>query len=278
MSKIVVCSDQHLGYVNSRANDVRNFLDHLANRSDIETLVVLGDLVDMWRRDVSGLFLEYSDFIDKFLKIKKAGIKIFMVAGNHDYHLLRLQAPSYQFEFCEDLVLPSGIEGLTYVFKHGWEFDFAQQPLIMEALCHNMSDEAGDARSRIYITLMILKDHISDLINFHGGNEGYVKHLMTPPETRLKNYLTSVEAKACASCDNNEILIFGHTHRPFVSDDKRVINTGSWISEPQSNYIFNTFAELDGDHISLMHFIDKNTPPEDITSKQTYACPPKNKI
>ena len=278
MPKVVVCSDQHLGYVNSKDHDFGNFLDYITKRNDTKTLVVLGDLVDMWRRDVSGLFLEYSGFIEKFLKIRKAGIKIFMVAGNHDYHLLRLQSPSYQFEFCQDLVLPSGIGGLTYVFKHGWEFDFAQQPLLMEALCHNMSDEAGDARSRIYNSLMILKDHISDLVNFHGGNEGYVKHLMTPPEERLKQYLTSVEAKACSSHDNNEILVFGHTHRPFVSDDKRVINTGSWICEPQSNYIFNTFAELDGDQISLMHFVDDNTPPEDITSKQTFPCPDKSKI
>jgi len=278
MSKVIVCSDQHLGYVNSKAEDFSKFLDYIANRTDIETLVILGDLVDMWRRDVSGLFLEYSGFIDRFLKIRKTGIKIYIISGNHDYHLLRLQAPSYQFEFSRDLVLPSGKEGLTYVFKHGWEFDFAQQPLLMEALCHNMSDEAGDARSRIYNSLMILKDHISDLVNFHGGNEGYVKHLMTPPETRLKPYLTSVEANACASRGDNEILIFGHTHRPFVSDDKRVINTGSWICEPQSNYVFNTFAELDGEQIRLMHFVDENTSPEDITSKETYPCPAKDKI
>src|SRR5215472_2303736 len=115
MSKVIVCSDQHLGYVNSKAEDFKNFLGYVANRNDIETLVILGDLVDMWRRDVSGLFLEYSGFIDRFLKIRKAGIKIYIISGNHDYHLLRLQAPSYQFEFRQDLALPSGKEGRTYV-------------------------------------------------------------------------------------------------------------------------------------------------------------------
>jgi hypothetical protein len=122
--------------------------------------------------------------------------------------------------------------------------------------------------------VMILKDHISDPIKFHVGSEAYVNHLMTPPETRLKMYLTSVEAKACSSRNDNEILIFGHTHRPFVS----VINTGSWICEPQSDYVFNTFVELDGDHIEVLHFVDENTPPEDITGKHTFPCPPKNSI
>ena len=47
-------------------------------------------------------------------------------------------------------------------------------------------------------------------------------------------------------------------HRPFVSDDKRVVNTGSWVSEPQTNYKF-TAVELDGDQIILFCFFDGNT-------------------
>jgi UDP-2,3-diacylglucosamine pyrophosphatase LpxH len=274
MKKIVVSSDQHLGYTNSKADDFRRFLDHVARRNDIEALVVLGDLVDMWRRDVSGLFLEYKDVADRLSNLTNSGINIYVIAGNHDYHLLRLQDPGYQFKFYNDLTLNSSKEGLKYIFKHGWEFDLAQQPLVMEALCHNLSDEAGTARSRVYNFLMILKDHLSDLFNFHGGAEDYIKHLTEPPETRLKPYLTDVEAKACRSVNDNEILIFGHTHRPFVSNDKRVVNAGSWVSEPQTNYKFNTFVELDGDQIGLFRFVDGNTA-EDITVDNTIACLPE---
>lgn len=274
MPKVVICSDQHLGYTNSKADDFRKFLDQVGNRHDVEALVVLGDLVDMWRRDVSGLFLEYSDVVERLSGLKRMGIKIYVIAGNHDYHLLKLLGPSYPFEFCKDLILPSSKEGLQYVFKHGWEFDFAQRPLIMESLCHNMSDQVGDALSRVYNVLMALKEHISDLLSFHGGNEGYVKHLMTPPETRLKSYLTSVEAEACGSVTDNVILVFGHTHRPFVSPDKKVVNTGSWVNEPQTSYTFNTYVELEGDRVQLFRFRDGNTP-EDITEKNTIPCPQK---
>jgi UDP-2,3-diacylglucosamine pyrophosphatase LpxH len=162
LKKIVVSSDQHLGYTNSRADDFRRFLDHVAKRNDIEALVVLGDLVYMWRRDVSGLFLEYKDVADRLSNLTNSGIKICVVAGNHDYHLLRLQDPGYKFQFHKELSLNSS-KGLKYIFKHGWEFDLAQQPLVMEALCHNLSDEAGTEKTRIYNFLMILKDHLSDL-------------------------------------------------------------------------------------------------------------------
>jgi UDP-2,3-diacylglucosamine pyrophosphatase LpxH len=272
LKKVVVCSDQHLGYTNSQADEFRSFLDYVAKRNDIGALIVLGDLVDMWRRDVSGLFLEYSDVADRLSTLRRSGISIYIVAGNHDYHLLRLQDPGYHFEFHKDLSLNSSKEGLNYIFKHGWEFDLAQQPPVMEALCHNLSDDAGNARSRVYNFLMILKERLSDLFDFHGGSDEYIRHLMEPAETRLKPYLTDVEGKACRSLNDNEILIFGHTHRPFVSDDKRVVNTGSWVSEPQTNYKFNTFVELDGDQVVLFRFAGGNTA-EDITVENTIPCP-----
>jgi hypothetical protein len=75
-----------------------------------------------------------------------------IVAGNHDYHLLKLQSQDCKFEFYEELFTSNDahtairmkpVENKKYIFKHGWEFDLAQHPLIMEAMCHNMSDAAG---------------------------------------------------------------------------------------------------------------------------------------
>ena len=81
MKKVVVCSDEHLGYSTSQADEFRSFLDYVAKRNDIGALVVLGDLVDMWRRDVSGLFLEYSDVADRLSALRRSGISIYIVAG-----------------------------------------------------------------------------------------------------------------------------------------------------------------------------------------------------
>jgi UDP-2,3-diacylglucosamine pyrophosphatase LpxH len=266
MSKFIATSDQHLGYKNSDSKNFSDFLDYIYKRSDVEAIILLGDLVDMWRRDVSGLFLIFSNVVNKLLDIKSLGKEVYLVAGNHDYHLLQLKAQDYPFEFLSNWTpLPSAEATTTttntkYIFKHGWEFDLAQHPPIMEAMCFNLSDTIGDERTNVYSFLEKAKDSfhdiLKDIINFHGGNDGYVKNLLQPPEQRLGPYLTDVERKARSSLKEGERLIFGHTHRPFVSDDFRVANTGSWVTDAQ---VHNTFVEIDEDELSLWNFKDKST-------------------
>jgi UDP-2,3-diacylglucosamine pyrophosphatase LpxH len=191
MSKIVVTSDQHLGYEHSNVSDFLNFLDFILERNDVQALVLLGDMVDMWRRDASGVFLCFSEIIKKLLDLKYSKkIDIFIVAGNHDYHLLKLGGQDYKFHFYQEL--PSATFSITktsgnkkYTFKHGWEFDLAQHPLVMESMCHNMSDDAGHARSSIYNILQIAKDQfdkgLKEIIGFHNQRNGYVQNLMLSP-------------------------------------------------------------------------------------------------
>ncbi|MDA4130995.1 MAG: metallophosphoesterase, partial [Thaumarchaeota archaeon] len=213
-SKVVVASDQHLGYSNSQVDCFIAFLDSLSRRTDVGTLVVLGDWVDMWRRDVSGLFLEFHVTVQKLLELASR-MKIVVVYGNHDYHELLLQGSSYPFEFQQNYSISSG--GITYKFMHGWEFDYAQQPAVMELLCHNLSNQQGQDRSTFYNYLMGFKNELQELFDFHGGPDGYVNHLMQPPEQRLQPYLGDVEKLAFSSLSEGEKLVFGHTHRPFVS-------------------------------------------------------------
>jgi UDP-2,3-diacylglucosamine pyrophosphatase LpxH len=265
MGKIVVTSDQHLGYEHSNVSEFRDFLGYILTRDDVESLILLGDIIDMWRRDVSGLFLCFSDIIKKLLELRESKkIEIYVIAGNHDFHLLRLIGPDYKFKFYQELstsgtAMTTAMAGdKKYVFKHGWEFDLAQHPLIMEAMCHNMSDSAGHARSSIYNILQIAKDEfgkdLKDIIEFHNKNDGYVQNLMLPPQERLKPYLGDVERKAYTSIEAGQTLIFGHTHRPFISSDNTILNTGSWVSDAEYH---NTFAELDETEMRLYQFEDK---------------------
>ncbi len=249
---IVVASDQHLGYANSNVKEFESFLDGLAGRSDVTDLVILGDFVDMWRRDVSGLFLEYHSIVEKVLALQQK-MRVRCVAGNHDYHLLKLQDHGYPLIF-EPFATIQG-ENFTYVLRHGWEFDLAQQKPVMELLCDNMSDEGGKIRSDFWDALRSLgKDiwgSITDLSDFHGGRDKYIAHLLTPPKERLLPYIGDVEKRALASVGSGEILIFGHTHRPFVNSDKNVANSGSWVSDED---ITNTYVELEGKEIHLMQY------------------------
>ena len=81
VSKFIVTSDQHLGYKNSDSISFRAFLDYICNRSDVDAVILLGDLVDMWRRDVSGLFLTFSNVVNKLLDIKSSGKEVYFIAA-----------------------------------------------------------------------------------------------------------------------------------------------------------------------------------------------------
>lgn len=280
-------SDQHLGYDNSNAADFKNFLTYISGRDDVQSLILLGDTIDMWRRDVSGIFLEFFNIVNQLLILNTTKkVQVFIVAGNHDYHLLKLLRPGYYFRFYEELPDPSlqasaptipsfaanqENGGAKYKFKHGWEFDLAQSPIIMEALCHNMSDEAGHLRSSIYQLLQTTKDYfgreLKEIIDYHSDRGGFIENLLIPPEKRLEPYITDVEKKAYSSVNDGETLVFGHTHRPFVSKDRRLVNTGSWVKDAT---IFNTFVELDGKDVKLFQFRSEGTP-IDITDKQEYS-------
>ena len=82
---------------------------------------------------------------------------------------------------------------------------------------------------------------------------------MTDPKTF---FITDVERAAFEDLHENEILVFGHTHRPFVRQDGRIINTGCWVSDSTNP---NTFAELDDGQVKLFKFLNKNNI-QDITT------------
>ncbi len=147
--KVVITSDHHLGYANSDKAAFNSFLDNLSQESDVTHVVLLGDVVDMWRRDASGVFLEHHDIVAKLLALKAKGVQVFYVAGNHDYHVLDLVNPAYPLTFQKELILTDG--QFNYRFVHGYEFDPEQKEPLMAFLCRVMSDKEGALESNLWV-------------------------------------------------------------------------------------------------------------------------------
>jgi UDP-2,3-diacylglucosamine pyrophosphatase LpxH len=243
--KVIVTSDQHLGYEKSDRNSFSKFLDTLESDLAPTHFVLLGDVVDMWRRDASGVFLESHDILEKILGLT-AKMKVCFVAGNHDYHVLHLvKKPDrlYPITFLPDLVLPDG--NYQYLFKHGWQYDQEQQPPIMEAMCRAMSDETGDIESNIWNILTRESGFLEWLksVANRERRKQQIHNLQRGPEERLTDILLRlVEQNACKDVKTNQVLVFGHTHRPFVNKKENVANTGSWVTDAPADY--NTYVEL----------------------------------
>ncbi len=250
--KTIVVSDIHLGSQSCDKQAFQDFLVTLQDDKGLTDLVILGDFVDMWRRDASGIFLENMDTM-QLLKDLGKKIKLHFVAGNHDYHLLRLRnrAPHYNYPFEFHQVLELEDKGHTYRFMHGYEFEYGKEhelmKIAMETLCHVMSDSEGKEEDEFWSYLIrTLSDlHFSALTKSLEGDSVRIKakSLMSGPEVRLKDKLeeTEKEARAAHSGKDGEIIVFGHTHHPFINAKGNVVNTGSWVKEATPH---NTYVEL----------------------------------
>jgi UDP-2,3-diacylglucosamine pyrophosphatase LpxH len=285
---ILAVSDIHIGCKDSQTNEFKAFLNYVKTK-DVEHFMIVGDFVDMWRRDVSGLFLENYDILQSLKEMENNHVNVHYIVGNHDIHLLKLKNHQYPFEF-KDLV-PLKVDGATFIFKHGYDFEILQRPQICELLCHNFSDKAGDFRSEFWKWITSRPDISKTIeeaikatapitskveLDTESKKAAYFDYLMAPPSKRMPDELVteekiavsaemtlpfrSVEKNAAASVKKGEILVFGHTHRPFVNDDRRLANAGSWMG---NETICNTYIEIDGKDIRLMQF--DGTKGEDIT-------------
>lgn len=252
--KVIVTSDQHLGADNSDKLAFNAFLDKLQEDDQLTDFVLLGDVVDMWRRDASGVFLENQDTIQKIITLRSRGVNVYYIAGNHDYHVLNLQRPTYPFKFLRDLELHEA--GVTYRFVHGYGYDAEQKEHFMALLCRVMSDTAGAFESNLWTEWNHIEGVLSKLYPEFARSElrATIDRLQRTPHERLKNSVDKINAAACKDVKPNEILIFGHTHMPFINKTENVVNSGSWVTDATPH---NTYVEIIKGKPRLYIFGDK---------------------
>jgi UDP-2,3-diacylglucosamine pyrophosphatase LpxH len=276
--KIVVISDTHLGYEKCDRVALNDFLDALEKDHEVTDLVLLGDIVDMWRRDASGVFLESRETMDKILGLTKR-IEVHYVAGNHDYHVLSLKNDKpffrYPIEFQKVLSLPDG--QYTYRFMHGYEFEYKDDLAIMypvmDTLCRVMSDDEGSIESDVWGLFTKTWTDIKFILTtiFHRQEKRHVtetaKRLRESPKSRLADSIQDIDRQAYEEQKKkpDEILVYGHTHRPFINDQENLVNSGSWVTDAD---VHNTYVELKSGKARLFVF-DKGeiTQREEIPNK-----------
>ena len=236
---VTVCvSDVHLGYRHCRREAFLRFLEALAGWREVGRLVLLGDIMDMWRRDMAGVVLESAPVLSRLVALSRR-IRVYYVAGNHDYHLGGLRNFNYPFSFSRKLTLREG--GVVYRFSHGYEFDPSLPRAYFDALCYT-GDGLGELGGRAY-------DGLAWVLKKGQGAKEKVARMLLPPEKRLLSHEEAIHQRALASVGEGEVLVFGHTHRPFVRG--RVANCGSWVADSSHGC---TYVVLDKGRLSLETF------------------------
>jgi UDP-2,3-diacylglucosamine pyrophosphatase LpxH len=204
----------------------------------------------MWHRDAAGVFLENMDTVIALRELKKR-VNVHWIAGNHDYHLLKLKNRAahydYPFEFKETLEL---VDGKTmYRFMHGYEFEYGNETRfirpVLEILCHVMSDSDGVPKDEMWTYLARKMSDLQYAIITERNEKGNLKittgSIEDRPEIRLKNRIEGIEKLAYDEVRDKKdlVLVFGHTHSPFICQGGNLANTGSWVREdgPHNTYI-----------------------------------------
>ena len=265
---IVVVSDVHLGLDESNDKKFTEFLNSL-NFDEIDDFVLLGDIIDIWRRDMTNVVLECFKPLELLTDINDQ-TKMHYIAGNHDLYFLRIKEVLKE-KFPFDVKKSTTIRSIytDFYFTHGYQLEVLCNPhykslktyeKFSEHLCL-AGDDIGNAADALWKMYTSSKSWISKLEKVPEHVDLALKSMFNPPKTRLKgkhNVLSSIDKLAKSNVRHflfgikpEEFLIYGHTHRQYVDMENRVANSGCWGTEDNNEF---TYIEIIDDVPRIMKF------------------------
>ncbi|MBP1909359.1 UDP-2,3-diacylglucosamine diphosphatase [Methanolobus bombayensis] len=244
---IVAVSDVHLGMRGAKEKDFIDFIEYIRHRR-IDHLVLLGDIVDIWRRDFTKAVMECSKSLS-ILNDMLDETEVHYVVGNHDFYLLRMSEvlkDNFPFKVKKHEVIKDINQ--EFFFFHGYQLEVLCNPYYKsmktyEAFSEHMclaGDDAGNAAEMVWEEIQSKRSFWDTLKRFPSEPKSALQSMMEPPEKRIRNYhrhnvIEPIMELAAAKTRHfllnvrpEQYLIYGHTHLAYVDDRNKVANTGSW--------------------------------------------------
>ncbi|WXG41599.1 MAG: metallophosphoesterase [Candidatus Freyarchaeum deiterrae] len=198
--KAVVVSDVHLGYKaysNGKEECDKKkfnaFLIKFLKKHSIEYLILLGDMLEFWRRDNETVIDENRDILEQLLSLTNVEHKIYVV-GNHDFDLevmtwpngsdkddtinkrglnilknMNVKNKKQYFEYIPDEYVLPPINGKNFKFIHGYQLTELGYPILRPlyedlylCLC-SLGEDRGRIASEIWDFFQQLKKKLTDL-------------------------------------------------------------------------------------------------------------------
>lgn len=248
--RTVVLSDLHIGYKHSDSMALGGFVESLiADRPD--RLVLLGDIFDFWRCSDTDLLIKHQSIVERLLQLP-----ISYVHGNHDYSIMKLsrrfpEEPAFEVK----TVLTLRNKNARFILRHGYDLEvFASMEIIgleayetfSEAMCH-AGEVGGTIAGWVWSVVELARGRLGPTAR------SLLRAVVSKPaETRstfekVDQLAKSPSRTILLGMRPDDILVFGHTHRPFR--DPRTINTGSWVMTKDKKE--HTYLEITDDSFEL---------------------------
>lgn len=211
--RTLLISDLHIGYKYSRASDIVDVL----NSVEFDRLILVGDIFDISNMMKRAYWDEHhTAALKKILKIAKRKEVIYVI-GNHDYPLNYLQEYTSKIaglKLCREYVYQSGDK--TILCIHGDQMD-------------NTSRRLQGLGDFLYTFGLWFNQYLNIVRKWFGlpywSISKWAKDIVKTTIAKafnmddcIQKYLDEHQA---------DVLVYGHTHMPFVTDYK--VNTGTFV-------------------------------------------------
>jgi len=220
--ELIVISDTHLGTVGARAQELHRYLKSIQPK----TIVLNGDIVDLWQFSKRHWNKYHTKVIKQLLKFISNGVKVHYIAGNHDEALRRfLNFELEGFKITNKLSLD--LDGKKTWFFHGDVFDVTMQ--------HSrwLTRLGGFG----YDLLILINSTVNKFLTLFGSEKLSFSKTIKNKVKAAVSYINSFETTVVdiAIRNNFDYVVCGHIHQPVIKtielNSKRVVylNSGDWI-------------------------------------------------
>jgi UDP-2,3-diacylglucosamine pyrophosphatase LpxH len=219
---LVVISDVHLGTYGCHSKELLNYLKSIQPK----TLVLNGDIIDIWQFKKSYWPESHMKVIRQILKFVSNGVPVHYLTGNHDEMLRKFDDFHLgSFNIKNKLVLELG-EERAWIF-HGDVFDVTMQ----------YSKWLAKLGAIGYDTLILLNSFVNWVLTLLKREKmSFSKKVKASFKNAVK-FINSFEQTAAelAIDKGYQFVICGHIHQPeirTISTDKgsvTYLNSGDWV-------------------------------------------------
>jgi UDP-2,3-diacylglucosamine pyrophosphatase LpxH len=219
---LVVISDVHLGTFGCHAKELHNYLCSIKPK----TLILNGDIVDIWQFRKSYFPKSHLKVIRKILDFTSKGTQVYYITGNHDEMLRKFSDSKVgNFSIIDKLVLD--LDGEKAWFFHGDVFDSSVHHAKWIAKLGGIG----------YDYLILLNRFINWCLTKMGKEPySFSKKIKSGVKSAVK-FISDFESAAIDLAIENKYnyVVCGHIHEPKILNQttkkgKTVyLNSGDWV-------------------------------------------------
>ena len=223
----VVISDIHLGTYNCQAKQLCDYLDEIQP----DTLILNGDIIDIWSFNKRYFPEHHLKVIHKLLKMATKGTKVYYLLGNHD-EALRRYADFDLGPFCiRNKLLLSINKQKVWIF-HGDVFDLSIKHTKL------LAKLGGKA----YDLLILMNKAVNYFLELMGKEKYSLSKKIKNSIKKAVQFIDDFEETAISHglAKDYDVVICGHIHNPVIRqidrDGKTItyMNSGDWIEHMTS--------------------------------------------